>query len=34
MPFHYEATSDFDNSISEVKILLDLSSSDPKFKAL
>jgi len=28
MPFHYEATSDFDNSISEVRILLELSSSD------
>ena len=28
MPFHYEATSDFNNSLSEVTILLDLSSSD------
>lgn len=28
MPFHYEATSDFSNSISEVTILLELSSSD------
>lgn len=34
MPFHYEATSDFDNSISEVKILLDLSSSDESHREM
>lgn len=34
MPYHYDATSDFENSISEANILLELATSDDNNRVL